>query len=521
MRRPGLDAAVLICGACTMVLELVGSRLLAPYFGTSVFVWTALIGVVLAALSAGYWAGGRLADRCPDPRLLAGAIFLTGIYCAGLALLSDVLLTFVQHQFADLRLGSVISAGLLFGPPSVCLGLVVPYAVRLRLDAVEHGGATAGRLYALSTWGSIAGTFLTGFVLLAHFGHTVILWCVAAALGAASLLVWSAGGRAARIVLVAFALGGAGASEALGAVWRGPAFFDVDTAYNRIWIYDAFGGQGADPVRVMQINDEMSSKMFTARGGLADGYTPYYHLARHFKPDTGRVLMIGGAGYSYPKDFLRTRSGGRIDVVEIDPGVTALARRHFALADDPRLGIFHEDARTFLNRGHAERYDAILGDAFMSYSIPFQLVTVEAARRMHALLADDGVLIVNVIGSLEGPAGRLPRAFIATLKTVFPQVHVFAVRDPDDGALVQNLILVALKSSERPLFYSRDTELDRYLHHVWIREIPADVPVLTDDRAPVEELLSPVVSVLRRGSSNPWIRRWKNLVSAGRKKRAA
>jgi len=223
-------------------------------------------------------------------------------------------------------------------------------------------------------------------------------------------------------------------------------------------------------------------------------YTKFYRLVHHFKPDLRHALMIGGAGYSYPKEFLKRFADARMDVVEIDPGVTELARKYFRLPDDPRLTIFHEDGRTFLNRTES-RYDVVFGDAFKSlYSLPYQLTTRESAMRMRDVLADDGLVFVNVISGIEGDKGKFLRAIYATFSEVFPQVYLFRVFPGTSPEEVQNVMLVAFKDATPPSFQSNDTELQRYLGQRWTRKIPFDVPVLTDDHAPVDNYMLPVIT---------------------------
>lgn len=478
-----LELVVLLCGAGTMTMELVGSRVFAPYLGTSIYIWTSLIGVVLAALSAGYYWGGQLADRRPQTALFAMIILSAGLHIAGVALLADTFLVVVLNGFNDARLAAVAATIVLFGPPSVLLGAVLPFAARLRIHEVSQAGSTVGRLYALSTVGSITGTFLTGFVLIATFSNTVILLMLSALLCATALLA-HAQGRWVKGLMVAALLLGCSQAGAYERLLKGD-LLDVNTRYNRVWIFDTVDGQGR-PIRRMQVNDENSSAIFLGSDELAAEYTKYYRLADHFKPGLRTALMIGGAAYSYPKDFLARHPEATMDVVEIDPGLTDLARQHFGLKDDPRLRIYHEDARTLINRADG-RYDVIFGDAFRSFAIPHQLVTVEAMRGIHRMLSEDGVAIFNFIAAVEGEKGRLLRAELATLRKVFPKVLVYAVQYPDDGKRVQNLVIVALKSGLKPKLYSANSEFNGYLRHIWVGTIPGDEPVLTDDFAPVEK----------------------------------
>jgi spermidine synthase len=296
------------------------------------------------------------------------------------------------------------------------------------------------------------------------------------------------------------------ASASSAQLLKGPNLLDFNTRYNRVWIYEMAQNRTDLPIRMMQVNNEYDSAMFLGRSGLVFDYTRYFRLLPHFCPNFKKVLMIGGAAYSYPKDYLEHFPNRSMDVVEIDPGITALAKRYFGLKDDPRLKIIHEDARVFLNQNTA-RYDAILGDAFKSWSVPYQLTTLQAVRRMNGALNSDGVVIMNIICGIEGTAGQFLRAEIATFRQVFGQVYLFAVEDRDDALRVQNLILVALKSKTVPKFYSPDYERHELLQHLWIKPIGGDVPVLTDAFAPTDRYTRGVATVTANSKVNPVVRR--------------
>ena len=196
-----LEIAVFLCGAVVMVIELTGSRVLAPYLGTSLVVWTSLIGIILASLSIGYWWGGRLADRRPEARLLGRIILLSAFATAFMALIKTFVLGFLQAQSGGLHTAAMSATLLLFAPPSILIGMVSPFAVRLKLEDTQTSGRTAGKLYAISTIGSISGTFLAGFVLIPGLGSTNILLLMAAVLALASLLVERSHGRIKAAVL--------------------------------------------------------------------------------------------------------------------------------------------------------------------------------------------------------------------------------------------------------------------------------------------------------------------------------
>lgn len=472
-----------------MTYEIVGSRILAPYIGTSTYTWTALIGVILAALSLGYWLGGRWADRRPDPKVLAGAVFAAGGLVSLTILLKDLLLAYIAVTSLPLELKAVAAAVLLFAPASVFLGFVPPYAVRLKVTSVGETGRTVGRLYALSTIGSIAGTFAAGFLLIPFLGSTRTLYVIAGGLILLSfLLVPFAVSRSKIAVLTVFVLGIV-FSEALGR-YRFEAYnlHDLDTRYSRVQIFDTTHAATGRKIRAMQIDPFIyQSSMFLSDGSAASAYTDFYHLVRHFTPGFERTLMIGGAGYSFPKEYLAAYPDKRIEVVEIDPQMTALAERFFRLEPNERLRIVHEDGRTFLNRAGTDQYDAVMLDAFAAlFSIPFQLTTIETAAHVRRTLKPGGVVIFNLGGAARGPGSGFLKAEVATYRRVFPQVFVFQVDPRKPPERFQNYILAAVDSERTIPLSSDDPQLAEMLERsVDIAPDPA-YPPLTDDHAPVE-----------------------------------
>lgn len=509
MRSYSLEIIVFVAGAVVMVLELVGSRVLAPYLGTSLYVWTSLIGVILASLSAGYYIGGMLADRGPSyamlSRILLGAAFTVFI----LAITKEDVLRFLEAQPLPLQAKAVMGTIVLFVLPTVFLGTISPYAARLRIFNVETSGRVVGNLYAISTAGSIVGTFLAGFFLIALIGTTNILYLLAGTLLFLSVLSFSESFSKNKIFFGAFLFFTLFVYQRSREVVAPPGFVDVDTPYNRVWIQEAVDRRTGKPIRLMLIGNERHSATFLNSDEPVSPVTKFFRLARYFRPDLKRALMMGGGGYSYPKDFLRSFPEATLDVVEIDPGVTELARQYFGLQDNPRLRIFHEDGRAFLNRlssgrpiitfsesaekvnKRPEPYDVIFGDAFGSfYSVPYQLTTKEAVSRIYENLSDGGVAIVDIISAISGPRGKFLRAEYWTWRAIFPQVYLFPVTAPRDPFRVQNIMLVAIKSSEKPSFQSADLELAKYLSHLWREEIPRDMPILTDDFAPVDQYIA-------------------------------
>lgn len=474
-----------------MILEMVGSRVLAPYFGTSIVVWTSLIGIILGCLSLGYWWGGKLADEKPSMRILAFIVLMAAGFIALIALSKSFVLGFLQERTSSLHLASAAATLFLFAPPSILLGTVSPYAVRLKIMDVQHSGKTVGSLYAISTLGSILGTFLAGFFLIGFFGTTNILLVLSVILVITSLLA-SLRDRLVKLTVMGILLVLFVGSGTYDAYLAGLEFYDMDSHYNRILIYNTTDEATGKTMRVMVTGPrgKQSAMYLDDPIVLACEYTKYYGLAPHFKPDMKKLLMLGGGGYSFPKYALSHYPDARMDVVEIDPRVTALARQFFTYKDDPRINVFHEDARTFLNKTHMV-YDVILCDTFSShYSIPFHLSTRECIEKLYGALVDGGVVFVNILSSIEGDTGRFLRAEYATFKAVFPQVYLFPVASAEDPGRWQNVMLIALKSGKEPVWTNSDSQLDAFLQHRWKNAVPEDLPLLTDEFAPVDRYIN-------------------------------
>ncbi len=484
--RYKLEYSVFLCGAVVMIFELVGSRILAPYLGTSIFVWTSLIGVILGSLSFGYWFGGRMADNNPRIEVFSLIIFFSALLIAFTLFMKGMVLVPFQGLIS-IEFASFFSALILFAPASVLLGMISPYALKLKLENVNTAGTTAGNLYALSTVGSIFGTFFGGFLLIPHVGSERILILLALTLLLVAVAVDSKKFLKTKLIFIALFLTVLFFKNGTHLVYGKSLVADVDTKYSRVFIYKGVDSKTQRETLNMAFDPfgTQSAIFLEGEDDLVFDYTKFYRIAKHFKPEIKKSLVIGGAGYTYPRDYLKQYPNAYLDVVEIDEGVTALARRYFNLKDDPRLNIFHEDARAFLNTTR-NKYDVIFGDAFHAlYSIPYQLTTREATEKIFGALHDDGVAIINIISSINGVQGEFLRAEYATYKSVFPQVYLFPVRKLEN-ARVQNIILVALKSDVSPSFESDNEEINGYLQQIWKGEVENDTPILTDDFAPVD-----------------------------------
>ncbi len=484
-----LETTVFICGALVMIYEIIGSRLLSPYIGASTYVWTSLIGVILGALSLGYWLGGRIADRRPDIKILAVVVFTAGGLVSVTILLKDLILSFITQMPFGLEVKSIVAALLLFAPASVLLGVVTPYAVKLKMSSLADSGKTVGRLYALSTVGSIFGTFLAGFVLIPQVGSEKTLYLIGASLIGLSIVIAPFVLSTFNIAFLILFVLGVGVSELKIYFLRQTSdLHDIDTEYSRVQIFKTIEPKSGRPIRAIATDPFfIQSAMFTDSDELVLEYGKYYHLLKHFKPDFQNTLLIGGAGYTFPRDYLSNYERATIDVVEIDSQMTEIAKKFFDLQADPRLNIIHEDGRIYLNRTAADQYDAVLMDAFGSlFSVPFQLTTVEAVENISRVLKDDGVIIFNLGGAIKGEASRFLRAELKTYRQVFPHVYLFKVNADYTDEQLQNLIIVASKNKNSAALTSSDAGTANLLTHLYTAEIDSEIEVLTDDLAPVE-----------------------------------
>jgi len=401
-------------------------------------------------------------------------------------------LFFLGRTAIDIRLSAVAATVILFLLPALVMGAVTPLALRLALSDMQRTGEVAGRLYAVSTLGSIFGTFMAGFLLFALLGTNMIVFGVGLTLLTCSLLA------AARDLwpiklLGLLVIGGLIAADRL---WQQElakvGMREFDTAYQRVGVSD---GEDLTLGRMTRrlITDPFGTQSVMLKDApfeLAAQYSQFYDLAFVFNPSLRRALMLGGGAYVYPRYFINRYESLTLDVIEIDEGLTRIARQFFQLTENPRLRIIHEDGRVYLNR-QGDTYDAIFLDAFNAPpSIPFQLTTIEAVRLVHSRLNDNGVVISNIVSGVEGPEGDFLRSEIATFEAVFPELHLYQVDPTRDRRAPQNLILIGVKSVSAERRTSSDPRISSLLEReIDLRGVVRDMRVLTDNFAPVEELL--------------------------------
>lgn len=456
-----LQLLVFLSGAILMGLEILGSRVLAPAYGNSIFVWGSLIGVFLGALALGYWLGGVVADASPRLGALAAILLAAGALVWSIPALAAPAMGLAG---TGPRTGPLLASLLLFFLPAVLLGSVSPFALRLHGAAAGALGRTAGRLSAIATAGSIVGTLGTAFWLVPLAGVAALVRWLGVGLMLLGGLAMTAAGfprRAGGALLLAFlaaaVVPGAPARSLLpGAVLRPETetgyygepvrvLYRVDSLYHHIRVTE---GEGA---RYLRFDKSWQSGM-----SLADpfssvfAYTDYFHLGFALRPQVQDVLVVGLGGGLIPKQIWRDHPNVRVDVVEIDPEVVAVARRFFGLPEDPRLQVYVQDGRRFLAET-GRRYDLIILDAYYADAIPFHLTTREFLELVHSRLKDGGLVAANVIGALGGPRSALFASFYYTLAQVFPERYVFAHQWAEDQRpeILRNIIVFA--GADRPL----------------------------------------------------------------------
>ena len=491
-----------------LVIELVAARIMAPHVGVSLYTWTSIIGVILAGISLGAYAGGLIADRRPRPSTLGWLFFVSGISALFIAPLADFIggSESLQQYATTLLARVLVIAFSVFFLPAFLLGMISPVTVKLALQNLEKSGGTVGRIYAFSTLGSIVGTFATGFLLIAWLGTRTILLGVAVTL-LLSAIVFSGLLRKPAVVIALLALGGAlgfaGPTHLLqlyrqniSPIALGEYYFG-ESEYYTIRLRQA---ARADKTFVeVLVLDHLVHSFNDLRdpGYLHYGYLRLFDDVVRWKLQTNpapRLLFLGGGGYTLPRYIEASCPSAIIDVVEIDPAVTRVATDYLGVDPRGRIHTINADARWFaMNTG--QRYDAIFCDAFNDLSIPFHLTTREFNARLGALLEPNGFVAANVIDNYQ--RGEFLPAYVNTIRDVFGEKNIAVAGEWPSTTIDAQGTFVVLASRS-------DNELASFIHRKNINPTttivePAAItnylrarhpPLLTDDYAPVDNLVA-------------------------------
>ena len=480
MKSLYLLVVVFVAGAAVLAVELLGTRILGPFYGVSLFLWSALITVTLVALSVGYAIGGRFADRGPTFFRLCVLVACAGAWLLLVPWLRDPVLRITEP--IGLRFAVLAAAFLLFTPPLTLLGMVSPYAIRLRAPSLGEVGRTAGDLYAISTIGGVIAALLTGFFLIPSVGVRGLTVLVGLTLLATALVGLVAVRRVVASVGVGFVVvaGGIGLLTQQQTVDPERGLLALEQSpYAELRVLDQ------DGMRYLLIDGGVHSAVNSRTYASSFPYVHVLDLARRQFAIPGDMLLIGLGGGSVVKEF--ASRGWRIDAVEIDRVVTELAYRNFGLKSS-EAEVFHTDGRHFLATT-AKSYDLIVVDAFGSSSLPFHLVTRESFALMATHLKPGGVLALNV--ESVGWRDQVVRSLAATLGREFSHVLALPIAEPPNT--LGNLVLLA---SDRELELreelppTRDRFSTTYIkNHAWDNRFEpdlSDAPVLTDDLNPID-----------------------------------
>ena len=468
-----LTGVVFAAGIGTLATEIAASRLLAPYFGNSTIVWANVIGLTLASLSLGYWLGGRLADRRPAARILGLVVMSAACLIAVATLVArpilDLSVEGLDRVSAGAAIGSFFGVLILFVPAVTLMGMVSPFAIRLAIRDVESAGTVAGRLYAVSTIGSLLGTFLSALVLIPAIGTQRTLLASAALIGATGAVLlgrrWIllAAGLAALLLIPPGAVKG-----------QSGLLYEDESRYQFIQVVEREG------VRRLYLDEGLATHSVWRRdevltGGVWDTYLAVVDLLGR-QPE--RVAMLGNAAGTAARAYERYYPTAEIDGVELDPAVSDAGRKYFGMGEIDTLTVHDMDARAFLRRTD-ERYDVIIVDAYRPPYVPFYLATEEFFELVRDRLTPGGIVALNVATTPDNHdlpehvggtlASVLPRAF-AWQPLKFNQIVIGQNGEPSSGVRAAPAdvapLVRGLRATMRPIE-------------------PSDDP-WTDDRAPVE-----------------------------------
>ena len=502
-RLPILATSIIVFVAsfCTLMLEIVAGRVLAPHLGVSLYTWTSIIGVVLAGISLGNFLGGRLADRRASRGILGLILLVGSLSTAATLVLSELALSRVLRLGIPLVARIVTLDILIFFLPCLILGMVTPVAIKMTLDDIQRTGSVVGTVYAVSTAGSLLGVFVTGFFLIEAIGTRITILAAGSILFLAAIWAGEYWRNPARITAVAL----------VGLIVSGGLFVSRDRFLDSKCLRESgyycirvlSNPIIADPTATLLLDHLTHTKI-----SLVDPTYLSYSYIRAYADVTAikvretpdfKSLFIGGGGYGFPRYVEEVYPESEIHVIEIDPAVTEVSYEHLGLRRDTRIISYNRDARIVLMEwDDPPVFDVIYGDAFNDLSIPYHLTTVEFHRMLYDHLAEDGVYLANVIDDYE--TGEMLRAFINTMGEVFP--HIYLVRwgryDPGE---IETVVAVGAKQP-LDLDYLADTERSKKTFGRILGSTAVDPEeidayrlagrriILTDDYAPVEQLVA-------------------------------
>lgn len=489
-----LFLTVLVCGTLIMVLEVLGSRVIGPFFGVSLFVWTSIITVAMIALAAGYAIGGRLSDSRPHPDYLYGIILAAGLVVIAIPLIKGVVLRGCMPF--GLRFGAFFSGLILFGPPLFLLGCVSPYVIRIAAHELTRIGRMVGLFYAVSTLGSVAGTILTGFVLVVYIGVNNIFFLVGFLLLLLSIAYFLYF-RKKIVFLIALLVPIAVCSVKsppqksfyLSSGVKASILFDKDTHYGNMKVVDYT--YGVWHTRELLVDGTVQTGRDMKRKNPVYAYPYLVSILPYSLFPSGRsCLVIGLGGGVVPQWY--SDKGILTDVVDIDPDIVYAAEEYFEFA--PNGQIFIEDARYFLTRTDSV-YDFVVMDVFSSEAAPAHIMSHESLSLLRTRMSSEGVLAINFIGKINGN-DLMTESVVKTLRHVYQNVDIYPFFEPVKEGSIGNLVLIAYDGEKRNLpksimaQYNIHPFVQKEVHEAYARKMTLEVSeesiILRDDYNPID-----------------------------------
>jgi len=494
-----------IASFCTLVIEMVAGRILAPFVGVSIYTWTSIIGVILAGISIGAYIGGKLVDRFPSRKTLGWLLLLSGIASLTIIPLNHLVAAY-RFPFSLMTRIFIVTT-IIFFIPGCILGTISPVVVRLTLKNLDRAGNIIGKIYAFSTLGAIIGTFVTGFFLISWMGTRSIILTMGIVLILSAVLFGSLfkSKKAAAIFIML----------AIPSFWliytyiykvplSDKTYLYKESDYFTIKLTKTISSNGRTPLEAMILDNLIHSYV-----ALDDPLHIEYEYERIYadvlkwkfeKNNDFRSLTIGGGGYTFPRYMEVYYPNAHIDVVEIDPEVTRIVCKNLGLPKTTKIRSFNEDGRWYV-MNCKEKYDLVFTDAYNDLSIPYHLTTKEFAEQIRGIMSPDGILMSNIIDNFQ--KGAFLPSYMKTLREVFGQKNVYLISvTPDfENTRISTFIVLAGKGN---------IDIDDFKKHIsgrlGGRATSAVVPenlmqefinkrysiIITDDHAPVDNLIAPV-----------------------------
>jgi len=537
MQREVIKAniVVFVASFCTLVIELVAGRIMAPYVGVSLYTWTSIIGVVLAGISIGAYLGGLIADRSPRSSTLGWLLFLSGLGAFSISPLTN-LVGGAEFQ-TSLMVRILLITAIIFFVPSCLLGMISPVVVKLTLNNLEKTGNVVGKIYAFSTLGSILGTFATGFFLLSWMGTRHILLTMGIILIVAAPIF---GGFFFRkrslmlfilflcliLILPVLGLYGYAAIQptqipfpssplhsfetVYGYAFKPPldlaTYFFKESDYYTIKLKrDSRNGEEAG------LESLVLDHLIHSYTDLKDPFYLEYEYIRIYeefvrwqegKRDGMKALFLGGGGYTFPRFIDAKYPKAEVVVLEIDPEITRVGLQYLGISEAKHIRSMNGDARWYvMNSNEKGKYDFVFGDAFNDLSIPYHLTTKEFAMQLKSLMKPDGLLLANVIDSFK--KGLFMPSYIRTLEEVFGKGNVYLITlgtNYDTMGISTYVVVASPQKLDMDDFVStiqgkaKEEMTSSVMPSDRLQQYLKDRPsvILTDDYVPVDNLVAPI-----------------------------